>query len=892
MIRIHKNVLRGLALSALFLGVGVGTCGAPTPVAWWRMDSAAGGVVMDSASGTKDRAAGDLKQNPNGADGKCLKFDGYTCYIERRAADAPRLTDAFSVEAWVALQEYPWNWTAVLDRQSDHKSGCFFGIDYQGAVGLNVAVDGKWYECNTATSVYNSLMHVNGWSEGAVHTMIHSDGKIRFSLAGSEPEDLESRGTVAPGSWKHVAIAYSKSAKACRFYIDGKLDVSRRLSTAATARLGNLQIGAWDGGERNFKGQLDDFRIYGRALSDSEVAALADGSGPADAVHWWKFDEQSGDSAADSVGGRNGVVHGGSWTAGRLGSAILLDGQDDYIEVPELGSFDELTISVWVNTKLEASMIPLHEWTHIAGTYDGKEGISIYLNGKLVEKRAVTGSVTDPSGVDMLIGLSHEKLFPVNTERGPSMVGSYMLFDGLMDEVKVYDKALSPDEVQQAYSSVVPPVRKPLKYWQMPTGPSGTSEFGASYCQLKYGDSWDEVFRSGEDADVVVRFDEHPINYVFWKGWNYGLCMVTENGLLSADQSVERGNENGCVEHMSDKQDRYSHISIVENNDARAVLHWRYAPCDIFYNTIDSDPKTGWGDWVDEYFYIYPDGVMMREQKLWSTGRYGGDPSVQETLFFSQPGKGPLDTVEVSALTLANDEGQTRSYAWQPDFPWGLRDKPEKLTIQMLNFKSRYKPYLIRRPGATVAPFSPSGYIDFNFPYWNHWPVSQLPNDGREGTRTDRPAHTSLTWFEEPATSQGILHTWIYMYGLTTSPASELGVLSRSWNSPAPLTVMSGNCKSRGYGQYQRAYELVCTKPGKPSKLEMTVKASPTSPMHNPAFVVRNWGDVAPTVKVNGAVAPRGKNCRVGINTELEGSDLVLWLQMDATSPVTITLIP
>jgi len=30
----------------------------------------------------------------------------------------------------------------------------------------------------------------------------------------------------------------------------------------------------------------------------------------------------------------------------------------------------------------------------------------------------------------------------------------------------------------------------------------------------------------------------------------------------------------------------------------------------------------------------------------------------------------------------------------------------------------------------------------------------------------------------------------------------------------------------------------------------------------------------------------------VGINTELEGSDLVLWLQMDATSPVTITLIP
>ena len=33
----------------------------------------------------------------------------------------------------------------------------------------------------------------------------------------------------------------------------------------------------------------------------------------------------------------------------------------------------------------------------------------------------------------------------------------------------------------------------------------------------------------------------------------------------------------GDFEPMSDKQDRYSHVRIVENNDARTVIHWRYA---------------------------------------------------------------------------------------------------------------------------------------------------------------------------------------------------------------------------------------------------------------------------------------------------------------------------
>jgi hypothetical protein len=367
------------------------------------------------------------------------------------------------------------------------------------------------------------------------------------------------------------------------------------------------------------------------------------------------------------------------------------------------------------------------------------------------------------------------------------------------------------------------------------------------------------------------------------------------------DQSVERSNDNGCTEHMSDKQNRYSHIRIIENHEARVVLHWRYNPCDIFYRETFVDPQSGWGDWVDEYFYIYPDGVMMREQRFWTSGPverrrvggYGGWPSNQETIFFNQPGKRPLDTVDVAALTIANDNGVSRTFAWQPEFPRGIGREPATPTIQMVNFRSAWKPYLIRRPGATVAAFPPSGFIDRNFPYWNHWPVAQFPNDGRKGTRTDRPAHTSLTWFcEPPISAEGILYTWTYLYGLTTKQAVELAPLSKSWNSPVALEVKAGRVEYQGFDTCQRAYVLDNPKPGKSSRMELEFAGSPASPVVNPAIVIRDWGENIPRVNVNGKAVPRGPDCRLGLHRRLERTDLVLWLKQEATSSLTITLMP
>ena len=52
---------------------------------------------------------------------------------------------------------------------------------------------------------------------------------------------------------------------------------------------------------------------------------------------------------------------------------------------------------------------------------------------------------------------------------------------------------------------------------------------------------------------------------------------------------------------MSDKQDRYAHVRILENTPARTVIHFRYGQCEAEnYVCANPDPATGWTDWADD----------------------------------------------------------------------------------------------------------------------------------------------------------------------------------------------------------------------------------------------------------------------------------------------------
>jgi hypothetical protein len=155
----------------------------------------------------------------------------------------------------------------------------------------------------------------------------------------------------------------------------------------------------------------------------------------------------------------------------------------------------------------------------------------------------------------------------------------------------------------------------------------------------------------GPDSDVVVRFDQSPMRLVFWQGTNYVPAWVTESGKWYTDEFLETWGP-GCpdgedCEPMSDKQSVYSHASILESNDARVVVHWRYALAEVEHHKgAHADPLTGWFDWADEYWTVYPDGVAVRQQVI-HTSDLSKPHEWQETIVINGPGRKPEDNINL-----------------------------------------------------------------------------------------------------------------------------------------------------------------------------------------------------------------------------------------------------
>ena len=226
------------------------------------------------------------------------------------------------------------------------------------------------------------------------------------------------------------------------------------------------------------------------------------------------------------------------------------------------------------------------------------------------------GPITVPDR-DVLIGLngdaqrvsdpvSHSK-FAANNNM-PLVYG----IEGLIDEVMIYDRALTAEEIRKSFQEFCPPAgelaRPDLERRILPGEVDGSpaEKFGATCRTLKFHELWDNLWRPGTYRDIVVRFDTVPGSVVFWQGTSFGSGWVTENNKWMSDQSWEIGGPHGCAEHMADKRGRFDHVRLIENTDARVVVHWRYASIDVGYVFPGTDV------WADEYYTIYPDGVGVR----------------------------------------------------------------------------------------------------------------------------------------------------------------------------------------------------------------------------------------------------------------------------------------
>ena len=331
-----------------------------------------------------------------------------------------------------------------------------------------------------------------------------------------------------------------------------------------------------------------------------------------------------------------------------------------------------------------------------------------------------------------------------------------------------------------------------------------------------------------------------------------------------ADQSVEAWDKSeGCFEHMQDCHCRHSHVRVVESHDARAVVHWRYAPTSAYDHMWRVDEKTGWTCWVDEDYYIYPDATGVRFVS-WKNDSLGQPRQFQESLPFTHPGQLPGEVVHADWVTIGNMKGEMGKLSFIENPP-KVKVKPglpSDLTIQVYNFKALNKPFIIFEAGNVmeylwdrdIKALSRPGACD-------HWPVSQNPCDGRTAQTSDHPTHFLGFPISDPPVHEGDGRCWWHgLYGMTTRAFPDVARLARSWNQPPALSVSGGGATSLGYRKPERAYHVSCPPGGPTGAIDSELAASDASPAVNPAFVVRGWGEAQAEISVDGKRTPAGSD--------------------------------
>ncbi len=214
---------------------------------------------------------------------------------------------------------------------------------------------------------------------------------------------------------------------------------------------------------------------------------------PSGIAAWWRAE----DNTIDSINSNNGVVNGGiSYTDGEVGHAFRFNGTNTYISVPaspslNVGTGNGLTIECWIkpdhlgpdgangrpileydtDTQIGVQFwfeagytlfanikdtngvehqiqsapgtIQTNAFQHVAVTYNKTNGnCLLYING-VQAGSANFGSITPQTSYPVYLGLRAANGYP----------GTGSLYNGLMDEVSLYSRALTPNEIASIYNA-------------------------------------------------------------------------------------------------------------------------------------------------------------------------------------------------------------------------------------------------------------------------------------------------------------------------------------------------------------------------------------------------------------------------------------------------------
>lgn len=792
------------------------------PVAWWKFDEGQGSTTVETVSGVESSIPGNKVLWKGGVSGTALHADGYNTQITLPHENAPAVENEITLEGWVALSAYPWNEIPIVKKGDD--DGYFLGVTGHGYPVFKVNSGGVW---TTAT--------IPEEQERDQETLIDR-GLYKGNL------DLF--------RWYHLAGTYSKSDGILRLYVNGK--------EVATAMSGWKYI---DDNDESIK-YTGRWRTYARDSYGGSFHSTERGGQKVD----FKF-----------TGPKIRVI---GYIQRKGGDCrVIIDGED------------KGTISFYSRRKKGNQV--LFEADDLG---EGEHHIQLVSIGEVYPDAFAIWRDLETAPKDIRVPSDDIELaqgppeFPVDWIHGT--VASPFSLDGLLDEVRIYDVQLTPEQIKQSYKNFHPgdailnnPDSPPRS---LPVAaPSG--EFRAYYKTLKFYENYDNFWRFSDHTNVIVEFAKSPNRFIFWHGTAYIPMLVNDKNQWYCNEFNETWSTSGGVssqEPMSEKKNMINHVRIVEHSPARVIVHWRYPLKDTKYIFANYNPDTGWGDWSDWYFTIYPDGTAFKRMRLWTDGNRNHE--WHESMVITGPGQHPQTVVDpVGVLTLADSAGETDVYHWTKGPP----DDPDydNKKIHVINFMSDWDPFTVGNflggdvYGGEVTPYSV-------FPSWNHWPIGQVSSAGRNAYATDRTAHSSFTHVELPDYDSGPnFQEKLLLEGMTRAytdgKISDLVTLYKSWSQAPAIGEVTG-LESHGYNRAEGAFEF--TKEA--DEMSFTIEASEESPIHNPGIVIADWPgrDTKAQVEVSGAEA---SDIQQGVILNTQGAyNLVLWIETTSDQTVTVDI--
>jgi hypothetical protein len=423
---------------------------------------------------------------------------------------------------------------------------------------------------------------------------------------------------------------------------------------------------------------------------------------------------------------------------------------------------------------------------------------------------------------------------------------------------------------------------------------------------------------------VRVTFDLQPTSMSFDLPWHF--CAVSENGIKFAHFAAETYDPrnwdgtgaDASFEAGMDEQAKYARVWIEHQSAARIVVRVRYALTNSKLQIAHDDLPTGSpyndgkGDWGEERFTIYPDGVYVRHMTIHTAlaaasqpfGFYREPPNVvhefMETVVIGPKGHQPTDDIETSpTLTLfkmfGNQPGKVYAEGLSQDIDYAFPEGPpadfgefRDANIMLVHSKSQYKPYTIGLPyGVSVAPYGWEDNRDFPFTTWTGYSEPSVEYVSALGHM--------VNWWHYRRTESKIEQ--VYLHGLTDSdtPEAELLPLAWSWITPPELQLPNEKLSPNGstgkyhlftYDQTQRAYVVPRESIG-PERIDLSLVAiyddqhlDGTMWVVNPAIVIPNWNDDDPSIdlKIDDEPLLQDQDYRVGLEKSGTGTNLVLWI--------------